>query len=74
MQMYPYPLPPEWTTRPHHGGVPPISLGSLGSQCYIKTQPGAILVPPAREEEEQMPPMMGGGEPVKEICFEGLKT
>ena len=70
-------LPPEGTTRPRHEGVLPWG--------YIKTQPGAVLVPPATEdkdevppkmgeEEDEMPPKMDGEDPLKEVCLEGLKT
>lgn len=32
-----------------------MSLRSTLSQGYIKTQLGAVLVPPAREEEDEVP-------------------
>lgn len=48
-------LPPEGTTRPRHEGVLPWGYIS-------KTQPGAVLVPPATEDE--VPPKMGGEDEV----------
>lgn len=51
-----------------------MSLSSTLSQGYIKTQLGAVLVPPAREEEDEVPPKMGGEDLLKEVCLQGLKT
>lgn len=50
--------------------------GTSDQQCHRVTSEHSRGLSwfPQQEDEDEVPPKMGGGDPLKEVCLEGLKT